>query len=277
VPFTFKGNRFDPMVDIAINPVRGVHLYGKYATGYKSGGANSRSLTYRTFAPESVSTFEVGLKTQFAGDRIRLNVAAYTSKYKDAQIDFNAIIPGVNRGTLETTNAAGNGRVKGYEIDLTVAPVTGLTLGGSYAYTKIRLPLAPNPFVTGSPLVKVFPLYTPENAASGTIDYRLPFGWGTVNFHADGNYSDGQYTSSSDPTKSDRAFLVNGRFAISDIAIGNAGTTFDVSVWARNLLNEQHAFLINGGPTPTAPKSALGAFGIFNEPRTYGVDLTMKW
>jgi iron complex outermembrane receptor protein len=279
IPLSFNGDRFDPLVNLAVDVTKDINVYGKWSTGYKSGGANSRSLTYRPFDPESVSTFEIGTKAELFDHHVRLNLAAYTSQYKDAQIDFNlnTIVAGINRATLETVNAEGNGRIKGFEADLSIAPVAGLTLSASYAYTHVRLPEAHNPFLAGNPLVPVYALYVPENAASGSIDYKVPLARATLGFHLDGNYSDPQYTSASDPTLSDSAFLVNGRIAISDIKLGASGPTAEISVWSRNLFNEAYVFLRNGGPTPTAPKSALGAFGIYNEPRTFGADVTLRW
>jgi iron complex outermembrane receptor protein len=62
-------SRVDPMVNLALDASQDVHLYGKWSTGYKSGGANSRSLTYAPFNPETVSMFELGAKTEFWGKR----------------------------------------------------------------------------------------------------------------------------------------------------------------------------------------------------------------
>lgn len=269
VPFRVRSDRFDPMVNLAVDLARHVIVYGKYSTGYKAGGANSRSLTYRSFSPESIKTFEIGAKTEFLDNRVRLNLAAYTGKYQNVQIDFNAVIPGANRGTLETTNTEGSGRVKGVEADLTLAPARGLTLTGSYAYTYVRLPPAPNPFVVGTPPVRVFPLYTPDHAASGAIDYALPLGRATIFAHLDANYANRQYTSSSDPTRSDKSFIVNGRLSLGDIALNDGGATLRVSLWSRNLFNEAHLFLNNRN-------SALGNYAIFNEPRTFGVEGNIK-
>jgi len=106
---------------------------------FRSGGANSRSLRFASYDPETVSIFEVGLKTEFLDKRARLNLAAYTSTYKDVQLDFFAIFRQVVNGVLltsirttsETTNAPGNGDVKGFEADLTLAPAEGLTLSAS--------------------------------------------------------------------------------------------------------------------------------------------------
>ncbi len=270
LPLDVSFNRFDPLINLSVDLAPTVHVYGKYSSGYKSGGANSRSLTYRPFGPESVAVYEVGAKTEFLNNHVRLNVAAYTGRYKNVQIDFNAIIPGANRGTLETTNTDGAGRIKGIEADLTIAPVRGLTLTGSYAYNKVRLPQAPNPFVTGNPLVVVYPLYAPLNAASGAVDYSLPIRGVTLAAHVDANYADGQYTSSADRTRSDSSFIVNGRLSLADIRLGGGGTTLAVSIWSRNLLNKQYVFLRNFN-------AALGTYGIFNEPRTYGVEAAVHF
>jgi len=58
-------------------------VYGRWSSGYKSGGANSRSLFYSPFNPEVVTMFEVGGQTKLFDNRARLNVAAYTGTYKE--------------------------------------------------------------------------------------------------------------------------------------------------------------------------------------------------
>jgi iron complex outermembrane receptor protein len=271
LPMAFRSDRFDPLVTLAYDVSRGINVYGKWSSGYKAGGANSRSLTYRSFGPESVSSFEIGSKMDLLADTVRLNLAAYTTKYKNVQIDFNAVTPGVNRTTLETVNVDGAGRVKGVEADLTVAPVRGLTLTASYALTDVRLPRAPNPFVAGNPLVTVYPVYVPKHSSSGAIDYELPVaGDAKIVAHLDANFATRQYSSASDPTLSDRSFLVNGRLSLADIDLGAMGAKMRVSFWARNLLNRQAAFLRNYS-------SALGTYAIFNEPRTFGGELNVKF
>ena len=41
-----------PWVNVAVHVTPDVHVYAKWGTGYKSGGANSRSLSYKPFGPE---------------------------------------------------------------------------------------------------------------------------------------------------------------------------------------------------------------------------------
>ncbi|MDR3510606.1 MAG: TonB-dependent receptor [Caulobacteraceae bacterium] len=262
IPLDKAWNRFDPLVNLAVDVAPDVSVYGKWSTGYKAGGANSRSLTYRAFDPETVSMFEIGAKTEFWDRRARLNVAAYSGNLKDVQVDFSVLILNNNRGTLETTNAA-TGRSQGVEADFTIEPVQGLTFSASYAYTDMTLSQAFNPFT--NTMAKVYPLYTPKQSGSLAMDYERPLTAATFSLHLDANLSDGQYTSTTDPTLSDKSFIVNGRVALGDIRMADSGARVQVSLWARNLLDEQHAFLKNYS-------AALGTYGIFNEPRTFGVE-----
>jgi iron complex outermembrane receptor protein len=206
--------------------------------------------------------FEVGAKTEFWDQRARLNVAAYYGDLKDVQVDFSVIILNNNRGTLETTNAA-TGRTRGIEADFTVQPIDGLTLSASYAYTRMSLSQAFNPFTNAQSVV--YPLYTPQNAASVGADYDRPLDGAVLGVHLDASYSDGQYTSTTDPTLSDASLLVNGRLALSEIPVTQSGATMELALWSRNLFNERHAFLKNFN-------ASLGTYGIFNEPRTYGIE-----
>jgi iron complex outermembrane receptor protein len=270
VLFDASFDRFDPLINMSYDITDSVMVYGKWSTGHKSGGANARSLTYRPFEPESVSLFEIGAKSELLDRRVRLNVAAYTGHNKDVQIDFAARIPGATRSTLETTNTEGSGRIAGIEVDASVVPVAGLTLSGAYAYNYVRLPDAPNPFVDGSPLVEVHPIHAPKNSASGAIDYRFPIGGATILAHLDANYADGHVTSGDDPTRSDSSFIVNGRLSLAEIGLNNTPSTLQLSIWSRNLLNEQYVrvkrFI-----------SFIGTYGIYNEPRTFGVDATIRF
>ncbi len=263
-------SRFDPLVIASLTPTPDIDLYAKWDTGSKAGGANSRSLTYRTFNPESVSMAEIGAKTEFFDHRLRFNVDGFSGDYKDPQIDFNAnfAVGTSNRATIETVNATGMGHTSGYEGDLTALITRNLTVSASIAKTDITMPQADNPFA-GNVLTAVYALNTPRSAHNFAIDYHHPIDGMQLRAHLDANISDGLHGSSSDPTLSDKSDVVNGRLSLSDIAIGSNGAKLQVSLWSRNLGNEQHAFYKS--------TSALGQYGIFNEPRTYGLDMTVKY
>jgi iron complex outermembrane receptor protein len=298
VNLNYSASRVDPLINLGIDATRDVHLYGKWSTGYRSGGANSRSVSYSKFSSETISMFEIGAKTEFLNHRARFNVAAFTAAYKNIQVDFSGayidftVNPPIftTRTTTDTINAPGTGRVKGVEAEFTVAPVKGLTLNLSYAYNSVNIPATLNPFPipnSGGKFITVpVPIYqveTPEHAASGSVDYEMPINNFKMRVHLDGNYNSGYYANATDSNydsatravtyaqpKGDAAFIVNGRLALTDITLGSTGGKLTVAVWARNLLNEQHLFYKSGS-------AATGVSGFFNDFRTFGGEINIKF
>src|SRR5688572_3160562 len=274
-PFVFNqsSNRTDPLFIAAWEPIDSLNLYAKWGTAYRAGGANSRSVTYRAFGPEEVTTSEIGFKYDFWEGRARLNMAAYQTDYEDIQIDFNALgldSTNPNRGTLETVNAAGKGTIEGLEIESSFVPVTGLTLSASYAYTDAELPPAANPFA-GNRLETLHIVYTPKNAYSFAMDYEREVGMGTFIAHLDWNLADGYYSSSAETGITQDSSVINARFALREVSIGGR-QTLDLSLWSRNLFDEDYTFYLSN-----LLYSRVGTTGMFNEPRTWGVDATIHF
>ncbi|MFC3175306.1 TonB-dependent receptor [Novosphingobium bradum] len=290
-PFTFSNGRFDPMVTLAVDAADGVNLYAKYSTGYRAGGANSRSSTFTAFNPESVKAYEVGAKLDLLDRKLRLNLAAYAMDRTGTQIDFDNVDTVIGSPTLglhteETRNAPGVSKIRGLEAELTARPVENLTMGLSYAYTDAKIPLTPNPFFANAP-TQVFVVFTPKNAASGYVDYDLPLGGAgaRLRFHVDANYASSAYSFQNQATKVDGSFVVNGRLALVDIPMGSGSNLVTISAWGRNLFNEQHIYrrdASNSSPTLSADGSLsysgiLGDYANFNAPRTFGIDATVHF
>jgi iron complex outermembrane receptor protein len=281
-PYTYeqKTSRFNPIVTFAYDATDDVNLYAKYSTGYRSGGASSRSITYRQFDPEDVTAYELGAKTEFLDHRARFNVAAYVMDRKNSQIDFTSVsfdtITNSSRNTVETISAPGTTKIRGFEADLMVSPMAGLNLTASYAYTYTDIPPVLNPF--SNVLQKVYIVFTPRNAASGSIDYSIPMGARTLRLHLDGNYADATQTFDQFATTNDKAFIMNARVAFADMNAGNG--KLSVGLWSRNLLNEQHVYRrdpSNSLPGPTGSiANVMGDYGNFNAPRTVGLELSFK-
>lgn len=286
--FTFNqiNKRFDPMATVAYDVSDDVNVYAKYSTGYRAGGASSRSLNYRSFGPEEVKSYEVGAKTEFFDRAVRLNVAGYLMNRTDSQVDFNFFIPqpnGTVRNTLETVNAEGTTRIKGIEADLSVAPVEGLSTTLSYVFTDVRIPQARNtvqeqlnaslPVPITTPVFQnVFIVYTPKHALSGSVDYQTNLGRSdtTIRFHIDTNYSSPSHSFDNEDVTGDSSFVVNGRITVADISV--AKKNLSVSLWSRNLLNKSFIYRrsnING--------PVLGDYANFNPPRTFGAEAAFKF
>src|SRR5262249_1750243 len=89
----FSGTRTDWRVhlDYQITPdiMSSVHT----ATGYKGGGVNPRPFIppqTLSFNPETLTAYEIGLKTSLLDHRMRLNLAAFFNNYKDIQLTLSA-------------------------------------------------------------------------------------------------------------------------------------------------------------------------------------------
>ena len=285
----YKNNRFDPMVTLAVDAAPGVNLYAKYSTGFRAGGANSRSSSFRQFDPEEVKAYEIGLKTDLLNNRLRINAAAYIMDRTGTQIDFDFVDtratlaggvanPFFNRHTEETVNVAGKSRIKGIELDVTAEPIDGLRLGASYAYTDVKVPPVANPIAespaTFGVITQVFTVFTPKNALTGFLDFETPVAANDtrLRFHIDGNYADEQYSFQSEDVRTESSFIVNGSIALAAIPLTSSGVTGTLSLWTRNLFNEAHIYRRSN-----ANSALIGDYGNFNPPRTFGVEGTVKF
>jgi iron complex outermembrane recepter protein len=315
-PLDKKWSRFNPMVTVAYDISDDVHTYAKYSTGYRAGGASSRTSDYRPFDPEDVKNYEIGFKADFLDRRARLNIAAYMMDRKGSQVDLSTIQPTAtgNFNNLVTFNAPGTTKIKGVEADLTLRPADGLTLNLSYAYTDTDIPLVPVTYSEFTPVVttngvttggvatgnstttlqKFYIVYTPRNAASGSIDYEIPVGSNDtrIKFHLDANYAQATQSFDQFPVKADESFIVNGRLSLLDIGAGD--TKFNIGIWSRNLFNNQVVYRrdpSNSQPSVQSTAVAgvanitrigsnsgiLGDYGNFNMPRTFGIDASVKF
>jgi len=289
-PYTldYSNSRFDPMAILAFDAAPGINLYAKYSTGFRAGGANDRSGTFRKFNPETVQAFELGAKTDFLDHHVRLNLAAYLMNRKNTQIDFDFVdpvqflpngapSPTFNLHTEETVNAPGTSKIKGFEADLTVRPMAGLTMGLAYAYTDVKVPPVANPIAGPlfGAITNVFTVFTPKNAVSGYVDYetRVPgIREASLRFHLDANYADPTYSFQAENVLTDSSFVVNGSIALADIPLNANGVKGTIRLWSRNLLNESHIYRRSN-----ANANVIGDYANFNPPRTFGIEGTIAF
>ncbi|MBA2590580.1 MAG: TonB-dependent receptor [Alphaproteobacteria bacterium] len=295
-PFTYDNSRFDPMVNVAYDLRENISLYAKYSTGYRAGGANDRSATFTAFGAEEVTAYEIGDKMNLLDGRLRVNIALWRMDRSDAQIDFDNVdttpgSPTQGAHTEETRNAPGISTNQGVELDVSTLLTDELRAGLSYAYTDTEVPTAPFPF-TGNTVVpqgSPFPVnvvYTPKNAASGYIDYERDLFGATFKFHIDGAYASRQYAFQAEfadvsPTasvtrpvaaKTDSSFIINSSVALANIKAGSGYATGTLSLWSRNLLDEEHIYRISA-----ANRGTIGDYANFNPPRTYGLEFRIAY
>ena len=155
-----------------------VSAYLSYARSFKSGGFNTR---YNApppgnvpvpFDEEKVTSYEVGLKTNFAG--VRLNLAAFQAQYDDIQLIFR-------QGVVPLLFNAGEARIRGVEGELSYRSPWGLIFdaGASYLDDEIQT-ITPVPGATATVAPGDDLPFTPDLQANFGLGYELEFANGTT-------------------------------------------------------------------------------------------------
>ncbi|MEC3909204.1 TonB-dependent receptor [Sphingobium sp. CR2-8] len=127
-----KFSDFSPKVGVQVHPSEDVMVYGSWSKGYKTGGwttrlTNPQGNVAPDFDEEKATTWEAGIKSTLLDRRLQLNAAAFTTRYRDIQLNIQV-------GTSPTISNAGDARIKGFELEMIAAPIDGLTVNGAIGY-----------------------------------------------------------------------------------------------------------------------------------------------
>ncbi len=121
-----------PRVNLTYKVTDDALVYATFSRGFRPGGVNRRG-GLPPYLPDQLDNFELGFKTSWADNSVRFNGAVYQLNWTDIQ--FSAL----GENGLTTVTNAGDGRIRGFEFDLTWVPVPGLTLQGSGSYNDAKL------------------------------------------------------------------------------------------------------------------------------------------
>lgn len=112
-------------------------VYSFWSKGFRSGGFNFRNAKPNVIPPgptkeEENTTIEIGIKTEFADGRMRLNAALFHNEIEDMQRELNMGDPDVI--VLQGTINAGDVTIKGLEIDFVGLITDNFSVSASYGY-----------------------------------------------------------------------------------------------------------------------------------------------
>jgi iron complex outermembrane recepter protein len=134
-------SKFTPKVSLGYNVSDDVLLYGLFSRGYRTGGFTGRPTSENTaktpYNPETVDNFELGFKSQFLENRVRLNAAAFLMKYKDKQEDVDVPQPSGTGRENRTINAS-KAEIKGLEFDVTAIISDNFSMSGNLGYLDAK-------------------------------------------------------------------------------------------------------------------------------------------
>jgi iron complex outermembrane receptor protein len=118
-----------------------VNAYFTYARGFKGGGFGAvqggTSSDLNPFEPETLDSFEIGLKTTAWGQRIRANLAGFYGVYDNLQVPTTRSAFGGFLVERIVENAAA-ATIQGFELEITALPAGGLLMSASVGYLDSR-------------------------------------------------------------------------------------------------------------------------------------------
>jgi iron complex outermembrane recepter protein len=298
---SFKGNRTDWRIvgDYRFTP--GFLAYASVSTGFKGGGVNPRPFAEDqklSFKPETLTTYEVGFKSDLMGRRVRLNGAAFLNKYEDIILG-KAVCPESSLPTpcLRPDNI-GAADVKGMELEASIHPGGGFLFDASVSYLDFKytspstqgfLGNEPGPNGSGSivwadldnndvydlPLTALAGIpangitpYTPELSYAIGAQYDRDVGAGTLSFRVDGSYQSKVFDNAENTSwgKIPGRFLANARISFAK------GDTWKTSLEIQNLFDKYYFQAVEDVTT------SLGvATGVPGLPRTFTLSIERKF
>jgi len=255
----FDDDNWSPEASIRFRARDNVMLYAAYKTGWKSGGVDNSALpsnlppeAYPTlvYQSEDAEGFELGVKSELADRRVRLNATAYWYEYTDLQ-----------QQEFDSANLqfrmlnAGEATSQGFEAETVwLPPVNGLTLHATVAWTDAEY--------TDDYLVNVDSAN--ETNLKGQDIARSAKWTGNVGFDYDGTLgADMQFgfsvlaRYSSDYAISDDLDRAQDDFWVVDVqaSVGSADGRWQLALIGANVFDE--VYVRHGGGRPfTVPLPA---------------------
>ena len=242
------------------------NLYFKVAEGFKAGGFNESAANpfeaATPYAPETISSTELGLKGRYFDNRMTLNVAYFDNEHEDMQISYF------------TADQAAASEVINNSADISGLEIETVTLINDSTKLMVNLSTLDSEF-TGNKragdglLLEQLP-YTPETTIYVSLEkdfgkYRMRLDHSRIGEHPTFPYN------SKDP----RAALTNlDSRGTTDFRILTEPTEdLQLNFWIKNLLDDHHRM----SSIPFGPAFGQLTLSYFNAPRTIGMDLHYKF
>ena len=262
-----------------------INTYASISHGFKSGGFNIDPTAAiggadPSFSSEIVDSYEVGIKSDWFGGILRANLTGFWMELEDFQVlEFT--------GVQFTTFNVEKAESKGAELELTWAPIDGLTIGEGLTYAKAEYPddCDSSTNVNATSLCG-FPLTNSSEWVSVTTlnyDTMIPNTDLFAFVSASARYESERRTGT-------QAVVVGtNTLAVEDIqdgnikanlrvGVGSADESWTLELWGNNIFDEQTKNVTFNIPFRGTTSFGTGARGVFiDAPRTYGVTVRARF
>lgn len=261
--------------------------YVSASSSFRSGAFNDQSgttgneLTPAGIAatrPETVTSFEAGLRLDLFDGAVRFNPTAFYAKYKDAQRQIAATLTNSQNVQFQETRFFNAAEVEIFGVEIEGywnTPIDGLLIGGNFSWQdgEFKRFEADTDFdgdidvdFSGRPLTR-----TPETTWTVYGRYETPLGADKVlRLGATAAHEDAQVFNYSDIAEEFDTTL-NARTLVSGtVEIAQLDDRWSLRFFGRNLTDKRYR-------VSSQPVANLWTFSQYGEPRAFGVELGLKY
>ena len=252
--------------------------YFGFAEGFKSGGYDSRHPTPppghepnspdaapSSFDPETVSSYEFGVKSQWREGRLRLNLALFRADYEDLHI---VVRQSINPITLN----GGSADLSGVELEVAWMPADGWDVAGHLGAIRAKYDrINKSVLDSNTPIHPDYKLAkTPAVGHSLTVARTMRLGGRSVKPRIDWSFTGSQFHDAGNTPQlfQDGYHLVN-----ASITLVSEDGRWELAHSLRNLTDER--YLLTG--TSAFGTAAAYIEQVWGRPLEWSVSLKYRW
>lgn len=269
-------NAFTPKIGIQISPDDSTMMYAFWTKGFRSGGYNMRHtavlIPNAPFDQEELTSIEVGVKSDFADGRVRLNAAAFHNRIDDMQREINLSDPLV--GVVQLIRNTANATITGIDAELGWALSESLFLQASLGYVDgsyddVLADLNGDNVIDAADRNLKIPRLAPWSYGA-QITYQRLWSQGTFAIQAGGYHRDrNAYTDNNE------GWLRASDMFNANVSLGFMDDRLTVSAFGKNLKDD----VTIGGDTQLPanfPGGVNATFSPLNKGRVYGLEVQYR-
>lgn len=261
-----------PRVALEYRPNDDLMFWGSWTRGFRSGNYNARAPSIAAVGPadpEQADQIEIGMKGDFANGRLRANITGFFTVYDEIQRTTNG--EDALGNPLQLLRNAAEAEIPGIEAELTWLPTDRLMLMAGIGwidpefkeFTGLNLGAATDQ--ENEALAKELEFErVPDFEYTVTGEYRVPMtDTGDLIFRGQYAWRDGFYT---DVTNNELRTIDD--YGILDASVRFENEKWRVSLWGRNLTEENYADIIS---------AAFNYQRFGGQARTYGIEVGYRF
>jgi iron complex outermembrane recepter protein len=286
---TREFEKFTPRVSLSYKLSPELTTYASWGEGFKSGGFDMRGDavlypdTIKGYRPETVETFEIGLKGSLFDNRLNFATAIYDSSYEDQQITTQYPAGATVASVVDNV---GSSSIRGWEFEGRLRVNSNLTINAMLSYTDAEFDefLA---YIPTGPLNNTCPTQpgciidvSDERDFQNTPEWTGSIGVNYTHYLADGSsvafLPSASYRSAYQLFETPSPVLDQDAFWMFDASLvwTAANDRLSVGVHGKNLSDE--AYRVGGYVFPGA-LTGDSLIGYYGAPRTVTATVSFKF